>query len=650
MRAFLRGPLTHPVSRADQHRRRAADGDAGRRGAGATCARRGGCRPSTCRRGPTGPSAWQVNGQRTRPHWIMVNRRGRRFTNEAANYNAFGAAFHVEDVSRFEYANLPAWLVFDQHYLDTLRVCRVAPARRRRLPAWIVAAPTLADAGRADRRRRRRARGHGRALERAVRRRARSRLRPRRQRRTTGGGATRTSATSRRRRSARSTPPPFYAVEIHSGALGTKGGPRADGDAPGARPRRPPDPRPVRRRQRDGLGHRDDLRRPRRHARPGHGLRLPRRPPRRWPVQGSRTDLCAPGAHHGRSQMAVTSQNTILSHADVARRLLANVDAGTSDQSPVPDEGARLRLPRPGPVGASRWSGSSAGPRSSSPSRATCASRATSTRWRSPSARSWSSAGDDGVARTFLNVCRHRGAQVAEGCGTHPPVHLPVPRLGLRHPGPARRRARAGTRSASSTSAGSSSSPPTSGPASSSPSSPPDSTSTRRSGSAGMDDALAAAPPRRAAPLPGADRARQPQLEADRRRLRRRLPHRLPPQLHDRREVDHQPQHLRPLRAPRPDRLRQQADHADPGRARVGVAAHVGDHEHGPLRVPERVDLGPARTAADGQPPAARAHARPVDDGAVPLLPPAGRGRRGRRHRRGPPPALRARSPARRTS
>ena len=36
------------------------------------------------------------------------------FTNEAANYNAFGAAFHVEDVSRFEYANLPCWLVFDR--------------------------------------------------------------------------------------------------------------------------------------------------------------------------------------------------------------------------------------------------------------------------------------------------------------------------------------------------------------------------------------------------------------------------------------------------------------------------------------------------------------------------------------------------------
>ena len=72
-----------------------------------------------------------INGQRTLPHSIMVNKRGRRFTNEAANYNAFGAAFHVEDVSRFEYANLPCWLVFDQTYADKygFRVARGSRAR-----------------------------------------------------------------------------------------------------------------------------------------------------------------------------------------------------------------------------------------------------------------------------------------------------------------------------------------------------------------------------------------------------------------------------------------------------------------------------------------------------------------------------------------
>jgi succinate dehydrogenase/fumarate reductase flavoprotein subunit len=62
-------------------------------------------------------AAWQVNGERTRPHSIMVNRRGVRFANEAANYNALGAAFHVIDINTYEYVNHPAWLVFDRHYL-----------------------------------------------------------------------------------------------------------------------------------------------------------------------------------------------------------------------------------------------------------------------------------------------------------------------------------------------------------------------------------------------------------------------------------------------------------------------------------------------------------------------------------------------------
>ena len=49
---------------------------------------------------------------------------------------------------------------------------------------------------------------------------------------------------------------------------------------------------------------------------------------------------------------------------------------------------------------------------------------------------------------------------------------------------------------------------------------------------------------------------------------------------------------------------------------------------------------GQPGAAADGQPAAARAHAGPLAHGAVPLLPPAGRGRRGRR--RWPRPAARS--------
>ncbi len=59
-----------------------------------------------------------VNRERTLPGGIMVNAKGRRFTNESANYNALGGAFHQMDPVSFGYANLPAWLIFDGRYAD----------------------------------------------------------------------------------------------------------------------------------------------------------------------------------------------------------------------------------------------------------------------------------------------------------------------------------------------------------------------------------------------------------------------------------------------------------------------------------------------------------------------------------------------------
>jgi 3-oxosteroid 1-dehydrogenase len=56
--------------------------------------------------------------ERTLPRTLMVNRTGRRFTNEAANYNALGGAFHEFDPTSFSYRNLPCWLVFDQGFVD----------------------------------------------------------------------------------------------------------------------------------------------------------------------------------------------------------------------------------------------------------------------------------------------------------------------------------------------------------------------------------------------------------------------------------------------------------------------------------------------------------------------------------------------------
>jgi 3-oxosteroid 1-dehydrogenase len=89
------------------------------------------------------PKSWLVNRERTRPRSIIVNGAGRRFTNEAVNYNAFGSSFHEMNTTTFEYTNMPAWLMFDQLYASTYGL-----AGRFRgegpVPSWIVSAPTIA--------------------------------------------------------------------------------------------------------------------------------------------------------------------------------------------------------------------------------------------------------------------------------------------------------------------------------------------------------------------------------------------------------------------------------------------------------------------------------------------------------------------------
>ena len=142
-RAFLRGPMTDPVSTQTNT------------GDGLRMAMKAGAALSTMREAwwiPVAPVPVSdnpmgrilINGQRTLPHSMMVNRHGKRFTNEAANYNAFGGAFHVEDVSRFEYANLPCWLVFDQNYADKYGFRVASGIEGKGVPAWVPRADTPA--------------------------------------------------------------------------------------------------------------------------------------------------------------------------------------------------------------------------------------------------------------------------------------------------------------------------------------------------------------------------------------------------------------------------------------------------------------------------------------------------------------------------
>jgi hypothetical protein len=73
----------------------------------------------------------------------MVNRRGARFANEAANYNAFGGAYHQLDASRFEYVNVPSYLVFGRSAVDRFGVFGGAPGGE--VPDWVTRADSPAE-------------------------------------------------------------------------------------------------------------------------------------------------------------------------------------------------------------------------------------------------------------------------------------------------------------------------------------------------------------------------------------------------------------------------------------------------------------------------------------------------------------------------
>jgi 3-oxosteroid 1-dehydrogenase len=171
------------------------------------------------------PLVWQVNGERARPHSIMVNRKGERFVNEAADYNSLGAAFHHIDVNRYEYANLPCWIVIDQQFINKYGFVRYRGEGDT--PKWLVTAPTIEEL--ADK-----LAIPPRALAETV-------------KRFSAIAADGDDPDFGRGRSAHDTwwgdpsltgrvdatlgsvdTPPFYAVEVHSGVLGTKGGPRTD--------------------------------------------------------------------------------------------------------------------------------------------------------------------------------------------------------------------------------------------------------------------------------------------------------------------------------------------------------------------------------------------------------------------------------------
>jgi succinate dehydrogenase/fumarate reductase flavoprotein subunit len=65
--------------------------------------------------------------ERTAPHTIMVDRFGRRFVNEAANYNDMQKAFFAFDANEASPRHLPCWVVFDQQYRSRYPVITTRP-------------------------------------------------------------------------------------------------------------------------------------------------------------------------------------------------------------------------------------------------------------------------------------------------------------------------------------------------------------------------------------------------------------------------------------------------------------------------------------------------------------------------------------------
>ncbi|NML93326.1 FAD-binding protein [Novosphingobium sp. TW-4] len=89
------------------------------------------------------PNYMLGSDERARPGAILVNRKGQRFVNEAANYNALGKALHAFDAGTHAYANLPYWLVIDQRYRDKYHTFNAAPGAPT--PSYMLQADTLAE-------------------------------------------------------------------------------------------------------------------------------------------------------------------------------------------------------------------------------------------------------------------------------------------------------------------------------------------------------------------------------------------------------------------------------------------------------------------------------------------------------------------------
>ena len=90
------------------------------------------------------PRSRSVRLERTRPRSIIVNRAGKRFLNEAGEYNSMAGPFQYLD-PRNGYANDPAWIVFDSLHLKRYGFLGVLPGEPA--PDWFSPSADLAELG-----------------------------------------------------------------------------------------------------------------------------------------------------------------------------------------------------------------------------------------------------------------------------------------------------------------------------------------------------------------------------------------------------------------------------------------------------------------------------------------------------------------------
>jgi len=141
-RSFLAGPLTHPTTPPS------GDGDGLRMAmsAGAALANmtEAWWYPASSVPGDVYEGVGLnrfVATERTAPHCILVNEDGVRFVNEAANYNDMMKAFFHFDARGYRWRNLPCWAVMDGQYRRRYSIASVRPDSPD--PEWLPKASSI---------------------------------------------------------------------------------------------------------------------------------------------------------------------------------------------------------------------------------------------------------------------------------------------------------------------------------------------------------------------------------------------------------------------------------------------------------------------------------------------------------------------------